>query len=210
MDKVFKLCSWNRELLNRFSNLTISRLGSIVRLRLPLQLFRKVMEINVVKEVEKDRLVVEQAAASFREGKEIGHAHVDTMFEKTKEVDLEYLKKLSLPLITIKVRYEDIEDIRKERITRLSLAVCGILKSWETQDTFEDAVKSAFSAGQFGETISGILHLYNLETMNLNRSIEFHPPFHLILEQVAKALFNIMEEAAKETVTDCVREIYGG
>ncbi|MBF0560228.1 MAG: hypothetical protein HQL08_15770 [Nitrospirae bacterium] len=209
MDKVVKLCSRNRDLLHKFSRLTLNRLGSLVPLRLPLQIFEKVMDVNVAKEVEKDRLIVEHAAALFYDGKEPGPAYVAAVFEKTKEVDREYIKKLSLPLITIKVRYEDFEEIRKQRISRLSQAVCDVLKAWNEDETFEDAVRSSFGAAQFGETIGAILHLYNLETMKLNRSIAVHPPFHLVLEPITNALYNTMEDAAKETVTGCVREIYG-
>jgi hypothetical protein len=208
VDKVGELCSRDRHLLNKFSRLTVGRLDSIVPLRPLLQLFQKVMDINVIKEVEKDRLIIEHAAVLFQDGKEITPSYVDAIFEKTKVVDRVYIKKLSLPLITFKVHYEDFADIRKQRINRLSRAVCEVLKSWDEKDTFEDAVRSAFNTEQFGENMIRILHLYNLETMKLNRSIKLRLPLKIVLEPITKAVFNTMEEAAKESVADCVRKIY--
>src|SRR5208283_2311440 len=145
----------------------LNRLSSISLLVRPLQIFKKRMDINVRKEVEKDRLIVEHASAAFHRGGEIGSAYVDEVFEKTKDVDREYIRKLSLPMVSIEVRYEDFADIRKQRIGSLSRAVCSMLSAWDASESFENAVKKTFSAGQFQETIGEILHLYNLETMKL-------------------------------------------
>ncbi len=209
MDKVEELCSRDKDLLYKFSKLTLNRLSGVSLLVRPLQIFKRRMDINVMKEVEKDRLIVERASAVFNRGGEVGPAYIDEVFEKTKDVDREYIRKLSLPLVSIEVRYEDIEDIRKQRIGCLSRAVCSLLSAWDDSGSFEDAVKTTFSAGRFQETISDILHLYSLETMKLNRSIKLPPPFHRGMESFTEALFEAMEEATKEVADGCVQKIYG-
>ena len=107
------------------------------------------------------------------------------------------------------MRYEDIADIRKQRIGCLSRAVCSLLSAWDDSGSFEDAVKTTFSAGQFYETISEILHLYGIETMKLNRSIKLPPPFNMAMESFTQALFEAMEESTKEAAGGCAQKIYG-
>jgi len=208
MDKVEELCSRDKDFLYKFSKITLQRLSGISLLARPLQIFKKRMDINVMKEVEKDRLIVELASAVFRRGGEVGPAYVDEVFEKTKDVDREYIRKLSLPLVSIEVRYEDFADIRKQRIGCLSRAVCSLLSSWDDSESFEDAVKTTFSAERFHETITDILHLFNLETMKLNRSIKLPPPFHRGMESFTEALFEAMEESTKEVADGCMQKIY--
>jgi hypothetical protein len=209
MDKIAELCSRDKDFLYKFSELTIKRLSSISHLIPPLKIFQRLMDINVVKEVAKDRLIIEYASAVLNRGGEIGSAYVDEVFEKTKDVDREYIKKLSLPLVSIEVRYEDIMDIRKQRIGCLSRAVCSLLSAWDDSEPFEGAVKTTFSAGRFQETICNILHLYNLETMKLNSSIKLPPPLRKPMKSFTEALFEAMEESAKEMADGCVQKIYG-
>jgi hypothetical protein len=209
MDKVAELCSWDKNLLYKFSELTLKRLSGISHLVRPLKIFQRLMDINVIKEVEKDKLIVEYASAVFHLGGELGPAYVDEVFEKTKDVDREYIKKLHLPLVSIEVRYEDIEDTRKQRIDCLSRAVYSLLSWWDDSGSFEDTVKIAFSAGQFQETIGTILHLYNLETRKLNRSIRLLPPLPMFMKSFSETLFEAMEESTKEAADGCVQEIYG-
>jgi len=209
MDKVEELCSRDKDILYKFSRITLKRLSGISLLARPLQIFKKRMDMNVMKEVEKDRLIVEHASAAFHRGGEVGPAYVDEVFEKTKDVDREYIKRLSLPLVSIEVRYEDIADIRKQRIGCLSRSVCSLLSAWDDSESFEDAVKTTFTAGRFQETLSDILHLYNLETMKLNRSIKLPPPFNRGMESFAEALFEAMEESTNEVADGCVQKIYG-
>ncbi len=209
MNKVAELCSRDKDLLYKFSRLTLKRLSGMSPLQRLLRIFQKYIDINIMKEVEKDRLIIEQASAVFRKGGEIGHAFVEEVFEKTKDIDREYIGKLYLPLVSIKVRYEDIADIRMQRIRVLSLAVCSLLSAWDASESFEDAARTTFSAGRFNETLGGILHLYNLETMKLNRSIKLLPPLHKAMELFTQALYEAMEESTKEVTGECLQKIYG-
>ena len=210
MDKVGELCSRDKDLLYEFSKRTLKRLSSRSPLLLPLPIFQKYMDMNVMKEVEKDRLIVEHAAAVFSGGREIGPEDVDEVFETTKDVDRVYVRRLSIPSLSIKVRYEDIAEIRKQRIDYLSRAVFSLLSAWKDAESFEDAVKKTYSAEGFREAITEILHLYNIETRKLNRSIKLIPPFHMAMEAFAEALFRTMEEVAKDMVDGCAKRIYGG
>jgi len=209
MDKVAELCSRDKDVLYKFSDLTFRRLRGISHLVRPLKIFQQHMDINVGKEVEKDRLIVEYACSVFHLGGEIGPAYVDEVFEKTKDVDREYIKKMSLPLVSIEVRYEDIADIRKQRISCLSQAVHSLLSWWDDSGSFEEAVKTTFSAGRFQETISNILHLYSLETLKLTGSIKLIPPLRKVMNSFSQALFEAMEESTKELAAECMEKIYG-
>lgn len=209
MDKVAELCARDKDVLYKFSNLTLKRLRGISHLVRPLKIFQQHMDINVVKEVEKDRLIVEYACSVFHLGGEIGPTYVEEVFEKTKDVDREYLRKMSLPLLSIELRYEDIADIRKQRIGCLSQAVHNLLSWWDDSGSFEEAVKTTFSARRFQETISDILHLYSLETLKLTGSIKLIPPLRKVMNSFSEALFKAMEESIKEVAEGCVEKIYG-
>ena len=200
MDKVGELCSRDSALLYEFSKRTLNRVSDRSPLLLPLSIFQKYMDVNVMKEVEKDRLIVEHAAAVCYRGGKIC----------PEDVDRVYVRRLSIPPLSIRVRYEDIADIRKQRIGCLSQAVCSLLPTWKDRESFEDAVKKAYSAERFRGTIIEILHLYNLETKKLNGSIRLLPPFHMAMKAFAGALYDAMEEVTKDMANGCMQRIYGG
>jgi len=206
--KVGVLCDKDREMMLEFSRLCVGRLNNHLPLRLFLSLFQHFLNDNVQKEIEKDRLIMEHAAASFEWGKVRADMDVTEVFEMTKKVDHEFIKKMSNPLFSIEVRYDDFAETRKKRIVALVSMVFDLLCNWQDALPFADNVKSTFGEKVYREALGEILHLYNIETRLLSNSITFHGPAGKVKDLFAEKLFAIMEKTAGEIAVIYTRKIY--
>jgi len=93
MNKVDVLCDMDREMMLEFSGLCVRRLNAHLPLKLFLSLFQHFLDANVLKEIEKNRLIIEHAAAGFERGRNSAGMDVNELFEITKKVDKEFLNK---------------------------------------------------------------------------------------------------------------------
>jgi hypothetical protein len=168
------------------------------------------LEANIKKETDKDRLIIEHAAEALAAGKEPGDVDIEELFEKTKIVDRAFVRRLLIPSFSIQVRYEDIADIRKKRIARLSTTAGEVLRSWKDSSTFPEVVRTTYSEPQFSEILRDILHLYNLETRNLTDSINFFSPFNRAISAFAENVFDTMEIVSAAMVEECAAKLYRG
>jgi hypothetical protein len=209
MDKSATLCEKDEALLREFSRRVVRRVtGRAVPLRLPF--ISSYIDANVLKEVEKDRIVIRRASEAFEAGTSAGDMDGDALFEETKAVDRTFVKNLRIPAFSLTMRYGDFADIRKKRIRLLVEAVYTVLREWNDAATLEEALRAACPVGQFRETLTEILHLYNLETRILSRSVRFLPPFHGVMAKFADVVFNTMEAESRDLVDDYANRIYGG
>jgi len=203
MNKTNVLCDKDRAMLTAFSKRTLAHLT--VRM---LPFVTDYMNTNVMKEVEKDRIIIEHAVAAFMADTSVDEPEIDDIFEQTKTVDRAFVKGLMIPSMAIKVRHEDIEDIRKARIRCLSKAVFRVLGNWPDSLEFEAGIRQAYSEQEFKATLAEILHLYNQETRALSSSINFLDPFSTAMKFFAGAIFDSMETAAKELTEECTTTIF--
>jgi len=209
VNKAEKLCDRDRELLTAFSKRALAHLTGRPLNALPLPFVTEYMSANVMKEVEKDRIIIEHAVADFEANTRFEELAVDDIFELTKTVDRTFVKGLMIPALVIKVRYEDIADIRKKRITCLLHAVFTLMEHWSDSLSFEARIRQAYSEQKFKATLAEILHLYNQETRALSNSIKFLNPFNTAISFFAGPLFDAMEAAANEVTADCTTKIFG-
>ncbi|HWR72659.1 MAG TPA: hypothetical protein VN604_05790 [Nitrospirota bacterium] len=209
MDKVAILCSRDSMIMHDFSELSLERLKDRSFFCMPLPFLRTYMKANVGKEIDKDRLIIEYAAARFREGRTCCDHDIGEMFEMTKQVDKAFLRKVNVPSLTITIRYEDIASIRKSRIDSLSRCVHDLLAHWKDDLPVESAVRAAYRKQDFQDMITEILHLYNQETRQLSNSIRAFGPFQMAVETFAGALYRAMEQAAEDLTAAYTRAIYG-
>lgn len=210
MNKVALLCAKDSQILHDFSKRSMDRLKDRSFVCMPLPFLRTYMNANVAKEVDKDRLIIEYAAARYREGQACCDFDIDEMFTATKQVDKAFLRKVTIPSLSIKVRYEDIEPIRKARIMRLSHCVHDLLASWKDDRPVENAVRTAYTEQAFKETMTEILHLYNLETKKLSNSIRLFGPLQMAVDAFAETLYRAMEEVTESMTESYATMIYGG
>jgi hypothetical protein len=208
MNKVNMLCDRDREMMLEFSGLCVRRLNNHLPLKLFLSLFQSFLDANVLKEVEKDRLIMEHAAARFERGRASSDVDVDELFEITKQVDREFLKKLSTPVFSMEVRYDDFAEIRKKRILSLVNMVFDLLCNWHAALPFPDIVKNTFAEENYQSLLNEVLHLYNVETRLLSNSITLHGPANRVKHLFAEKLFDTMEKAAGDIAVAYTRKVY--
>ncbi len=203
------LCEHDRELMIEFSKLCVGRLGKHLSLKFFLSLFQHVLDANVHKEIEKDRLIIRRAAAWFDMGRNRIALDVDGLFEMTRDIDNDFIKKLSTPLFSIDVRYEDFSEIRKRRIVSLANMVFDLSANWQDTLSFNDNVRSTYPEKKYCEVLDELLHLYNVETRMLSHSFTFHGPAGRIKDLFAEKLFATMEKTSAEIAAKYTRKIYG-
>ena len=207
MDKVGILCEKDSVMMHEFSRLSLDRIKGHSLLSVTISFFSSYMEANVRKEVEKDRLIIREAAAAFSAGRPACDLDLEDIFEKTKKVDKEFLSNLMIPSFSFSVRYSDFADIRIQRIWRISRSVYALLGKWPDGALFAEAAKKAYAGKAFKELIMEILHLYNLETRMLGDAIR--SPFHRAISAYVEALYQAMEETTEEMANDYTKKIYG-
>lgn len=207
MDKVGILCEKDSIMMHEFSRLSLDRIKGHSLLSVAISFISSYMEANVRKEVEKDRLIIEEAAAAFEAGRPACDLDLEDIFEKTKKVDKEFLDNLMIPSFSFSVRYSDFADIRIQRIWRISRSVYALLGKWPDGALFAEAAKKAYAGKAFKELIMEILHLYNLETRMLGDAIR--SPFHKTINAYVETLFHAMEETTEEMASGYTKKIYG-
>ena len=207
MDKFGVLCDKDRAMMHEFSRRSLGRISGRSLLSVSLSIFSSYMEANVKKETEKDRLIIEVAAAAFARGQAACDLDLEDIFEQTKRIDKAFLDNLMIPSFSISVHYSDFADIRLRRIWRISKTVYALLGKWPDGGTFADTAKKTYSEKEFKDIIVDILRLYSLETRMLGDAI--HSPFRRAVGAYIETLFHAMEEATDELANDYTKKIYG-
>lgn len=208
MDTVSVLCSKDKHLMEDFSRRCIEQLKHHAVFRVFSGLFYGYMDENVRKEIDKDRFIIEDAARHFTADYKLEDINTHAIFEKTKEIDHTFLEKLSILPIFIDIRYDDIEDIRIQRIRLMSKVVYELLNNWKDASTFEETVKKTYTKKEFKKIIGLMLHLYNLETKLLSNFLSLHHPAKKIGKLFVETLFNTMEHIKDHMAEEVTRSIF--
>jgi hypothetical protein len=210
MDKAAILCEKDKVMLQEFSRRVVKRVTgqAVPAFRIPF--IGAYIDANVMKEVEKDRIIIRHAAEDFAAGKGADEVDSDALFEETKTVDRTFVKSLIVPSLSVTMKYEDFAGIRKTRIRLLANDVHHVLRGWDDASSFEERLRSVYTEEQFKEAVIEILHLYNLETRMLGRSTRFFPPFRTAMKVFADTLFDIMEAVSRDLAENYAMKIYRG
>lgn len=208
MSKVRALCDSDREMMMAFSSRCVERLNNHAPLRLFLSPFQGLLDANVRKETEKDRLVIEHAAAAFEKGNSRAGIDLDRLFESTKTIDCEFVKKVSSPFLSINIRHDDFAEIRKKRIRAFIEMVYALLDNWQEGAPLPHIVQKTYTEEGYRAVLTEILHLYNVETRLLGNSITGRGPAAIMTGFFAEKLFSTMETLAREIAEDYARRAF--
>lgn len=223
MDRIDALCDKDKAMLTEFSGRTLKHLTGRPLDSLQLPYVNEYVHANVMKECEKDRIVIERAAAAFAADAGVEDLDVEDLFEKTKSVDRAFVRGLAIPSLTITLNYENIADIRKKRIALLAQAALTLLRNGNngersplrpgpeactTLDSFEASVRRAYAEKEFKTLMTEFLRLFIQETRVLSGSVSFLHPFNRAINFFAEPVFDAMEQAAEELTNDCAAKIY--
>jgi len=192
--------------MHEFSRRSLLGLNDHSILSATLSFFSSYLEGNVKKEVDKDALIIREAAQAYASERPACDLDLEEIFEKTKTIDQAFLNRLLIPSFTLQVRYSDFADIRIQRIWRIARTVYALLGKWSDQASFNEAVRYAFSEEEFTEVLAEILHLYSLETRMLGDSIR--SPFHSAIQRYLESLFQSMESVRVDLARTSARALF--
>jgi len=198
----------NRIMMEAFSQRTVEGLKAYTLFRLALPPFQSFLDINVGKEVEKDRMVIIQAARLQKTGTAPGPDHVDTLLQEARKIDQTFVRKAVLFPVDIQIQYQDIEHYRQQRIELLLQTSCRILIQWQDVSSFRAAVNALYSEAQFRDLLHDMLSLYAMETRMLSRSVRIPHLLTLARDAVTQTITSVMEPEAEALAKSLAHTVY--
>jgi hypothetical protein len=195
-------------MMQEFSARTATRLGDYTLFRLLLPAFRAFLDINVRKEIEKDRLVILRAATAQRTGSVPQETDIQKLLQQAREIDQQFLQQAAVFPVSIHIEYRDIEQFRRRRIERLlELAGC-LLTQWEVTPRFRTTVASLYTPDAFRALLREILELYSAETKMLSHSVHIPQVFNFARDSLTETVHTVMVSVAKGLAGELTHKVY--
>ncbi len=96
--------------------------------------------------------------------------NADELLRRAREIDREFIARLErLPLVRLRIRYEDVEPIRRRRIERLLETARALLAPpWRG---IRPAARARYGRAEFETRVREHLRLYATEVHALSRSV---------------------------------------
>ncbi len=207
MNKKKILTETLESILKEFSDRSIKELSKNPPLKIMLHAGSQFIEDNVRKEIEKDKIVIEMALRAIEEHNSLSE-EIDRICEKVKEIDKEFLEKIKDLPFSIEINYDEVCEVREERIMELSELIKDITGNWEHDMAFEDAVRRSYTPQRFKERLENILYLYSVETKLVGEHLKLCFPLSTVKDLFVKNLFSIMKDLSSSIARGWMEKIY--
>lgn len=208
MDKLKLLSEEYSSLMRNFSSRTISSLRHQTFFRMLIPALSRFLDENVEKEIRKDSLAIGLIFDAYRLEKKVSKSEFDSIIEKTKKIDQEFLQKTrSLPL-SLTISYEQIEELRKKRMELIAKFVCTVLNHWIDEEPLYSALRLAYKKEELKKIIFKILHLYTLETKILSASVKLPLFLKGAGNSLSGILYETMEAVARELAEEWSSKVF--
>lgn len=194
--------------MQEFSARTIQRLQDHTLFKLLLPVFRSFLEINVRKEIDKDRAAILRAAATLRAGGRPGPEEVEALLQQARGIDQRFLQETAVFPVNIRIEYGEIEPFRRRRIEKLLAAAHALFSRWETVPGFRAAVAALYTRAEFETLLREIMQLYGAETRALSRSVRIPSLFDLARDSVSNTVYSVMNGVASGLAAELTRQVY--
>ena len=198
----------NRTMLKAFSQHTVEGLKSHTLFRLALPPFQSFLDINVDKEVKKDRSIIALASSLVQSKSSPGPDHVSTLLQEARRIDRTFLRKAAVFPIDIQIQYQDIEPYRQQRIELLLQTSYSILTQWQDVSSFRTALSALYTEKQFQQLLYNLLGHYARETKMLSRSVHLPSLFAVARESVTQTISNVMQQEAESLAISIAHKVY--
>jgi hypothetical protein len=195
-------------MMQEFSARTIKRLEEHSLFKLLLPVFRSFLEINVRKEIEKDRLAIMHAAAAQRAGGTPGQTDLEALLQEAREIDQRFLREAAVFPVNIRIEYRDIEQFRRRRIEMLLAAAHALLVRWEATPRFRSAVAALYTRGEFEALLREIMQIYGAETRALSHSVRIPSIFNIARDSLSDTVYSVMTGVATDLAGELSRQVY--
>lgn len=173
-------------------------------MRVALPRLERVLALNVKKEVRKDALVFRRAGEALRPDA------VEALLAEARDIDREFLARVSAFPIALVIPYENIALVRRQRIENLLAAARRILAAWPPRGGVSAAVKACWAQAEFERILREHLHLYASETRALAGQVQLPAVLAPLRESLADRLHRLMRKAALELAGEAARRVYRG
>ncbi len=208
MKRAKSLARLNGRILHIFSQRTTTALRAALPLRLALPHLEPVLLLNVIKEVEKDTLVILRARQLAAEGPPDWDDVLPQLLQATKEIDRMFLSRVGKFPVEIVIRYEEIAPIRARRMKLLYHAALKSLAVEHGRLRFRTAMQTAFSRDEFAQLLYELFRLYAEEARCLSRSVRLPRLLTPLRELIAQEMLNVMLRVARPLATEIAATAY--
>jgi hypothetical protein len=198
----------NQAMMQAFSDRTADGLKNYTLFRLALPPFRSFLDINLDKEVEKDRMVIVRAGKLLQAGVEPGPVDVVALLQDARKIDESFVRKAVVFPVDINIQYQDIEHYRQQRLELLLHASYRILVQWQDMSSFRAVLNKLYSEAQFRDLLNNILGLYATETRMLSRSVRIPHLLTLARDAVVQTITTVMEQEADTLAKSLAHRVY--
>jgi hypothetical protein len=190
------LAALNRQVLDAFSRRTAAALHARLPLPLALPWLDKLLHSNVAKEVRKDTAVIRAAVRAAKQEQLIDDVLVHALLQNARTIDREFLAQARSPL-EIPIRYEAVNPVRIQRISKLLDAVCRVSAVWSPRCKLRTALAATFPEAELERLLFELLALYARETKVLGESVRMPALLSPLRRRILAGLYETMEKAAQ-------------
>lgn len=208
MNQAAALAALDRRILLDYSARTSRALAKAMPLRIAVPHIEAVLAFNVGKEIEKDALVIREAALISGAGSADDPDTVRRLLLQTREIDAAFLGRVGKLPVGIVIPYEQIEPVRLRRIERLYGGARRILSAWPGERRMRAALQAAYTRVELERLIADWLRLYALETQVLSRAVRLPALLVPVRERIAEGLFRIMHDTGARLAHAAAATVY--
>jgi len=195
-------------MLEEFSRRTTQGLKQHTLFRMMLGPLRSFLDINVNKEVEKDRQVILHAASLVQAEKFPTQQDIQHLLELARNIDRAFLQQALILPVELNIRYQEIEPVRQQRIQSLLHETHQLFRQWQDMTCLRNALAVMFDAPQFAKLLFDIMHLYSMETKILSHSVRLPGLIAFARESLAQTIYLVMESVARQLANELAGRLF--
>lgn len=198
----------NAYMMREFSHRTVAGLREYKLFRIILPPFKSFLEVNLDKEIDKHREIINCAMEAAAAGHPPGTAYIERLLQRAREIDRVFLQKAQAFSSAIDIHYHEIDPIRKRRFEYLLEANYRILIGWHELKQVRKAICNLYEREQFRSFLQEILNLYINETRLLSYSVKIPRRLSPVRTTLIDTVNGVMKNTAAELAIDLTSKVY--
>jgi hypothetical protein len=203
------LSAANRHLLESYSRRTAAVLQAALPVPIALPWLERLLAENVAKEVRKNSLVIARAASAVDAGQQSDESMVAALLAAARNIDREFLAGMGGAPLIIRIPYDQIEPIRRQRIERLLESSVRVLGAWQGRRCLRAVLDQTCPGVELGRLLFNLLKLYADETRVLGEAVRLPRLLVPLRQRVVGNLYRVMQDVAGQLATEAAAKVSG-
>lgn len=195
-------------MMREFSQQTIDGLKTYKVFKLLLPPFKSFLEINLEKEIDKNRTVVACAVAAVQRGQPPDHTFTEQLLRQSRDIDQAFLQKAQSLSSAIQINYPEIDRVRQRRIELVIGAAYQVLARWQGRKALRQVLAGLYDREHFCLLLLEILNLYIEETRVLSKSVKIPRQLTRFRDSLINTVHTVMRRVALQLVPDLTGRVY--